>query len=300
MIKKALLMDAKQFAKKKQIRAKRPSEYWLLFIKRHVLTYKDPWFRLYYLVFLIPILVIVISIITDFTSEDGFMVLTIFSFIIPFFAFTILKEFEKKPFVPLEAFQELAKFIISIKGDVHRNLIGLRINSSPIEADINTLDANKIGLKNIRGVKYKPYEIERFKANFTLKDGSVCLISMHQIVLRVSTTKRRSSGKTKTKMKRKHKFFYQLTLKLKASDYKMISPKALIHVSGKDTAFDVTVKEDGDFCWVKVKSKKKMNTIASKLNTASKHKDSIFTNMMQHLIENKVMVNRIVSKSIKH
>lgn len=299
MIKKALLMDAKQFVKKKQIRAKRPSEYWLLFIKRHVFTYKDSGFHSYYLVFLLPVLVILFILVTNSPNETilfaGF-ISAVFSFLI----FAFMKATAKKPFVPLEAFQELAKFIISIKGDVYKNLVGLHMNLSTIEDDANKLDPNKIGLKNESGVKYKPYEIERFKANFTLKDGSICLISMHQIVLRVSTTKRRSSGKTKTKMKRKHKFFYQLTLKLKASDYKVIQPKDLLTFNENYVSYDVTTKDDGAFYWVKIKSKKKLFKFETKLNTTTKHLDSIFTKMMELLVVHKVIEPSLSNKSIKN
>ena len=299
MIKKALLMDAKQFAKKKQIRAKRPSEYWLIFIKRNVFTYKEPWFRLYYLVFLIPVLAIVFILVTNI-NNDAILPIAFISSVVSFFIFAFIKVTVKKPLVPLNVFQALANFIISIKGDVHKNLIGLSINSGALEDDVNTLDTNKIGLKSVSGVKYEAYQMERFKANFTLKDGSVCLVSMHQIVVRVSTTKRRSSGKVKTKMKRKHKFFYQLALKIKTSDYKIIQPKDLLALNENYVSYDITTKDDGAFCWVKIKSKKKLLKVETLLNPAIKHRDSIFTDMMELLIEYKVMEPRASTKSIKY
>ncbi|WP_396601065.1 hypothetical protein [Algibacter sp. R77976] len=297
MIEKVLLNDGKKFATTKQIKAKRPSEYWLLFIKRYVLSYKESWFRLYYLLFLIPIAVVILMFIFN-VEADTIFPLAFISFILSIIVFTILKVNEKKALVPINAFQELAKFIISIKGDVHRNLIGLNLNAGVIEADTNALDPLKIGLQPIKGVKYKPFEMQRFRANFTLNDGSICLVSLHQIALRVITTKRRSSGKTKTKMKRKHKFFYQLALKLKTSDYN-ITPPNLVELSDINTAFDVTVKDNGEFCWVKVKSKKKLLNVSSQLDTATKHKESIFTSMMQHLITQKVIEYRGTTKLLK-
>ena len=106
------------------------------------------------------------------------------------------------------------------------------------------------------------------------------------------------SGKTKTKMKHKHKFFFQLALKLKTSDYN-ISPPNLIELTDKNTGFNVTVKDNGEFCWVKIKSKIKLADIPTKLNTATKHNDSIFTTMMHHLITHKVIEYRGATKSIK-
>lgn len=298
MIKKALLMDGKQFAKNKQIRAKRPSEYWLLFLKHHVISVKESWFHFYYLVFLIPVIIFLFIIFTEIGLQY-IVPIIIGSFVLSLSVFSYFNIYRNNAYVPVSAYNELAKFIISIKGDVYRNLIGLRINAGVIESKKNAIYPKRLGLKYINGVKYKPFEIERFKANFTLKDGSVCVVSMHQIVLRVITTKRRSSGKTKTKMKRKHKFFYQLTLKLKKSDYKIISPNALLHLPGNDKLFEVVIKNDEDFCWVKIKTKKKLYKAESQMKYLSKIDDSIFTQMMKHLINNKIIENRGASQFIK-
>jgi len=298
MIEKALLTDGKRFAKDKQIKAKRPSEYWLLFMKRYVFSYKQPWFKLYYLVFLIPILV-VISLLLFQVNSSSIFPLAFVSLMLTIIAFGILKLYSKQAFVPITAFQELARFIISVKGDVYRNLINLQLNTTHIESNLNVLDPRKLGLKPFKGVKYRPFETERFKANFTLNDGSICLVSLNQITLRVTTKKRRSSGKTKTKMKRKHKFFYQLALKLKTSDYQINTPNKGFEFSNINTDFDVSVKCHDDFCWVKVKSKEKILDVPSKLDKSSQHRDSIYTKMMQYLITNKVMTYRGTTKSIK-
>ena len=298
MIENALLMDGKQFAKNKQIKAKRPSEYWLLFIKRFVFSYKKPWFRWYHLVLLTPILVVFVMLSLAIDTNIIFPLVFV-SLMLSIIAFTVIKLTSKQAFVPITAFQELARFIISVKGDIYRNLINLQLNTMPIESTPNALDPSKLGLKPLKGVKYKPFETERFKANFTLNDGSICLVSLNQITLRVTTTKRRSSGKTKTKMKRKHKFFYQLALKLKTSDYHVTAPNDEFEFTNANPDFDVSVKCHADFCWVKVKSKEKILDVPSKLDTSSQHRDSIYTKMMQHVITNKVMTYRGTTKSIK-
>ena len=152
---------------------------------------------------------------TGVVASEGMIV---FAFITAFFflfSLPFVAMYAKKDFIPINAFAELAKFIVYTKGDLYKNGIKLRLNAGGIETDQNLLNPEDIGFSNGSGYTYKPYQLERFFGQFLFRDGTFCMVSMLQISLRVRSTKRRSSGKTKTKIKHKHKFFYQLILKVK-------------------------------------------------------------------------------------
>jgi hypothetical protein len=296
MFENALQKDGESFIKNKQISAKRPSEYWLLFIKQYVLSYKKPMLQPWMLMFLLPVIVLIVLLLIGPDTEI-IMVGTGISIFISIVIGSIWRYNSSIAFVPVEEFHDLAKFIISIKGDIHRNLINLRLNAGVIEDKLNLLDPYKIGLTKSRGVKYAPYELERFKAVFYLKDASVCTVSLHQIALRVTTTKRRSSGKTKTKMKRKHKYFHALTLKLNASQYDILNQDQTNAVVSD--LYDIRVKTDGGFHYVKVKSKQKLLTIPSVIKKMETHKDSIYTEMMQYVSHLKIVTSSGSQKLIQ-
>lgn len=284
MHRKALLLDSQRFKKTKKIYLKRPSEYWLLFFKNNVLTKQPKHFQIRYLLFLFPLSVLMLLIfnVIDF---DYFPSLFI-SLFITFAIFGISGNFVKYPFVDTNSFNHLAKFIIDTKGDVHRNLMNIRLNFTPIQKDSNFINPTKIGLRAAKGVVYKPYELERYKAQFLLKNGTTCIVSLYQISLKIKTTKRRSSGKTKTKYKFKHKFLYVLSLKLNSNDYAIGSIDKLNKSYSKYTVIVYT--EDG-FHYVKIKQKEKAATIALELTHTGKNKNSYFTEMTEFLMERKII-----------
>ncbi|TXE11597.1 hypothetical protein FUA26_05890 [Seonamhaeicola algicola] len=222
-------------------------------------------------------------------GEDIFPILFFYPFYY-IFLFLILNNYKKYKFVPVDAFQDLAKFIIAIKGDVHKNLINLRIDYSPIEHENNLLDPTKIGLVTRKGTSYKPYKVERYNAQFTMKDGTVCTTSLNQISIKVKTTKRRSSGKIKTKYKHKHKFFYALTLKLNPANYDIINAHEAIKLSNNKYQVAVTTINNAHF--VKLKYKSKPSAIASVLRPQLKHSKSAVTEMLTYLTNNKVMIQQ--------
>jgi len=292
MIKAALKLDGKRLHKTGVFKAKRPSEYWLLFFKEHLFR-KESWswkFKWYYLLALIPILLIVGLIYLD-VEIQSIIVTSFFSIIFTIVTIGVLKDIEKKVFLPIKDFCELAKFIIYIKGDVYRNLISIRINASKIEAKKNLLRPEDIGLKNANGTRYKPYQLERYFSQFSFNDGSACMVSLYQISLRVITNKRRSSGKYKIKMKHKHKFFYQLVLKLKASDYSISE-----NFSNKD--YEIALNKESGYHLVKIKFKKKASIIAKELDMKSKHSTSIYTKMLKHLIDKKILLPKTKQRLI--
>ena len=190
----------------------------------------------------------------------------------------------------------LVKFIIDLKGDIFRDLMSLKLNVSPIEQSVNLLDPLKIGLKKKRGVRYKPYELERYRASFQLLDGSTCMTALYQISLRVSTTKRRSSGKVKTKFKYKHKFLYVLTLKLKESDYNLLSLTAL---NSLKNVYNIAVTSEDGYHLIKLKLKEKRITLTTKPKFSTKIKASNFTKMLDYLRENKIF-EPIHTNLLKH
>ena len=285
MFEKELTIDGKKFSKDHVISAKRPTNYWLLFIKRFVLTYKEPWFKPYYLIFAIPIVLILLLVVFGADFESIFPVFFV-SIFVTIFIFGIIYTKIGKPFVPINEFHDLAKFIISIKGDIYRNRFSLKLNTASIEKRVNLLDPNKIGLVKRRKTTYKPYQIERFKANFILKDGSVCNIVLQQFTLRISRWKRGSSGKMKLKTKRKHKLFYLLSLKLKDEDYNVYNAEPAIMNTNR---FDIVLQTENGFHYVKVKAKVKSLDLETKLKTNREHKPSIYTEMMDYLKEQKII-----------
>lgn len=288
MLEKALKLDGKRIAKSQRFKAKRPSEYWLLFFKTYIFPASSSFkFKSIYLVGLIPVLAIILLILVN-ADSDTFMPVVFVSFFISLFLFIILKSFERHAFVPVQAFQDLAKFIIAIKGDIYKSVVNMRLDYSTIETDKNLLDPYKIGLKKLKGVKYKPYSLERFNAQFLLKDGSICTTALHQISLRVITTKRRSSGKTKTKTKHKHKLFYTLSLKLKTSDYDIASNDNVL--KSANNTYEIATRSQGEYHLIKVKYKEKTIVISPVLKSELKHKESIYTEMIQYLSDNKIMI----------
>ncbi|WP_281986473.1 hypothetical protein [Aquimarina aggregata] len=290
MIRKALQLDGQRFRKTKQFKAKRPSEYWLLFFKKHVLL-KERWkFKTFHLLALVPVLLIFLFYTTTSDTETTIVVGFISTFI-TIAVLTFLAGSSPKAFVPIDEFAELAKFIIYTKGDIYKNIINLRLNAGQIEDTANLLKPEDIGFKNGSGTTYKPYQLERFFTQFVFKEGSSCMVSLYQISLRVSSTKRRSSGKVKTKIKHKHKFFYQLILKLKESDY------SISDTFSTDT-YDITVKNENGFNLVKVKCKEKVSQIASEVNSANKHGMSIYTKMLKYLVHEQVLVPKRNQKLI--
>ncbi len=280
MIKKTLKLDGKQFHNTKQFKAKRPSDYWLLFIKQHILT-KQPWrLKAFHLFALIPILLFLF-----FYSITGLSFAMFFVALICMLIVRGILRYGRNAnaaFVPINIFVELAKFIIFTKGDISKNVIELRLNTGKITTAKNSLNPATIGLQNTSKIKYKPYQMERFYSQFKFKDGSICMLSFHQVLLRVSNTRRRSSGKIKTKIKYKHKLFYQLSLKLKTSDYSIIHSSSTKH-------FDINVKSSDKYHLVKVKFKEKITEIPSKINAANKDQISIYTEMLTYLIDKKVI-----------
>ena len=282
MIKEILKTDREQFRKTKKINAKRPGEYWLLFFKQYILKKRGFKFKLFYLLALVPIGLIFLYF-TGVVASEGMIV---FAFITGFFflfSLPFVAMYAKKDFIPINAFAELAKFIVYAKGDLYKNGIKIRLNAGGIETDQNLLKPEDIGFTNGSGYTYKPYQLERFFGQFHFRDGTFCMVSMLQISLRVRSTKRRSSGKTKTKIKHKHKFFYQLILKVKASDYDVLEQNAT-------GMYDTTVKSEGDYILIKVKSKEKVDVISSKISKETLQNDSIYTRMLKYIKEYNVLV----------
>ena len=293
MFKQTLELDRKVFRKHKRIRAKRSSEYWLVFLKKFVLKKHREGFSWTMLAFLIPFVVaglgalIVIKIAPDFPAI----------FLVPFFLMIIsfiflaarIRHIQKRDFVDPNVFDHLAKFIIQIKGDTLKNRIGLRLNIAGIEDDDHAMDLKLLGLKEKRGLRYAAYQMERYQANILFKDNSFCTASLYQMVLKTTTTKRRSSGKTKTKSKRKHKFYYILSLKLNADDYQIISPAEIL--AYKDP-YQLTSRTENGYHIVKVKLKEKMLSVSNKITVKQQNETSIFSDMLAFIFSKRIVTTK--------
>lgn len=289
MLKKALTLESSKFKKTKFISAKRPSDYWLLFFKRNVLKKQPRPFRMRYLLFLIPIILLLVVIFQVATGASsvfvpGLIISLFASIFINIFAMT----YDKNAYISTNSFNHLSKFIIAIKGDLYNNIIPLRLNFRTIEDKAFAINPSKLGLKNLKGVKYKAYQIERYTAHFKLKDNTQCINSLHQVSVQVATTKRRSSGKVKTKYKYKHKLFYTLVLRLKVNDYDCTSSQEIKTLKNNQD-YNITVQTKADLHTIKIKHKSKLSEIDTKLNSKSKMEVSCFTEMLGFLIEKKVL-----------
>lgn len=280
-----LLTDGHTFSESRKISAKHPTEYWLSFIKKHIINYKTPKYYKHYFLLLIPIALVIVLNYLDAEIET-IIILFIVSLVFCLIAGALMKISSKYAFVPVNAYHDLARFIISIKGDIYKKRFAMRINLGSIESNINSVELSKLGLTKQSGVSCKPYQIERYKANFTLKDGSVCSLVLNQIYMRIASSKRRSSGKTKTKIKHKHKFFHLLTLKLKAADYDVLNASADIMNTNR---FDITLHTENGFHFIKVKAKVKMSHIPEKLKENTEHKPSLYTDMITYLLKHKII-----------
>jgi hypothetical protein len=297
MFDKDLKLDGKLLKKQKTIRARRPSEYWLLFFKRYILVKQSKPFRLRYLLFGIPVLILIVYFlgIGNFDADTLIPVFMV-SVFVSFLANVLLSQFfDKNAFIDTHSYNELAKFIIDIKGDVYRNLINLRLNFDTLEHDKYELASSKIGLKNTTKTKYFAYQTERFNAGLMLKDGSLCNVALHQVSVKVKTTKRRSSGKVKTKYKFKHKLFYSLALKLKTSDYKCVSEDKLKFLQD---VYNITMQKENDLVVIKVKHKEKLMDVSSSVSPINKRSTSVYTKMLSYLIDQQVIISKASNTSL--
>ena len=291
MFKKALALDSKLFLEKKNIRAKRPSEYWLEFLKKHVLIEQKKGISWYFLLFIIPVILFIVLIIfmkNDTSGENygGWFAGLFFLTFVLITAVVVFVGFRKRAFVNPNAFDHLAKFIVKIKGDTFKNLIGISLDTSVIENNANLINLESLGLKETRQIKYAPYQLERYQANLRLKDDSFCSVSLFQISLKTTTTKRRSSGKTKTKSKHKHKFYYILSLKLNAAAYQVSEASELLKFNG---SYEISNRTENGFHLLKIKFKEKLMALPTKITANQKKKPSIFTTMLQYVFDKQIV-----------
>jgi len=291
MFKKALKLDGKQFGKHKRIRAKRPSEYWLVFLKKYVLKKHREGFSWTMLTFLIPFIIVGLAgytVIQIQPESPIWLFVIFFGFILMFIVFGArFSHMQKRDFVDPNAFDHLAKFIIYIKGDTFKNLIGLDLNIAGIEDKDHAMDLTLLGLKEKYGLRYAAYQMERYRATIRLKDDSFCSASLYQMVLKTTTTKRRSSGKIKTKSKRKHKFYYILSLKLSAAAYEVMNTQSLVGFSDR---FEITAREENGFHIVKIKCKEKLFSVEKKITAKQKRRPSIYYDMLDFVFHKKIIV----------
>ena len=290
MIDQLIKKDVTLFKKTGIISGKRPASYWLLFLKKYTLVKQSLQFNKALLIFIIPLLLIITTIIATSISSNSddvdFMIpVTIISFFASFVTFIIISSKLKKNFIHSLTFHHLARFIIHIKGDVHRALLSLRLDNSIIEADKNYITPDSLGLRKRAGIVYKPYQMERYALKFQFKDGSKGYLSLHQITIRVSSTRRRSSGKTKTKIKFKHKFFYQLILSLPKSKYKVANESIL---ASKQEVYSSTVSKDDAMYYLKLKYKEKPTLIRTEIEKGFESQTSRYTNMLEFAIKNEL------------
>ena len=294
MFKKQLRIDGKVFSNGYKFNGKRPTEYWLAFLKRFVLKNKKSSYKLLNLIHRTPIFLGIVLILFVHLLNNTFISLVIAGLVLFFVRRSVIFSRAKLAFIPVDAFHDLAKFIISIKGDINKDRFNMRLNCGAITNKINLLDPNKIGLKPRNKVIYKPYQLERYKASFVFKDGTICSVALKQVTLCVTTTKRRRSGKTKTKTKYKHKFFHMFTLKLNTKDYKVHNEGLRIMRTNR---FDINVHTANGFGFIEVIAKVKTSIVLSELKQVSEHKQSFYNEIMTYLWDNKVITKYKIRKA---
>ncbi len=295
MFEKALKLDGDKLKKTNQISAKRPSEYWLIFFKKIILIKQPIKFRLRYLFFLAPLGVLIFICFNLISDESydieshfaAFMFSLVISIILNIIAHLF---FDKNYYRDIVSFNHLARFIISIKGDVFKNLIQICLNFEGIESNKHSIKAHEIGLKNISGKRYRAYGMERYRANLVFKDNTVCTTSLYQYTVKVTTTKRRASGKVKTKSKHKHKFLYMLSLKLATENYHIINENELKKYLDD---YDISVFKESTFYFVKIKLKEKRSFTTTEIHSAVKQQESIFTRMLDFLNNKQIITPKI-------
>ncbi len=291
MFKQALERDGKLFSKHKRFRAKRPSEYWLVFLKKHVLKKHREGFSWTRLVFFIPIIVIVLLVYAIVQTEPDSPGWIFFMFFLTIFMFVVfgarLIHLQKRDYVDPNAFDHLAKFIIDVKGDALKNLIAVDLNIAGIEDKDHAMDLALLGLKEKRGLRYAAYQMERYTANIQFKDHSFCSASLYQMALKTTATKRRRSGKTKTKSKRKHKFYYILSLKLSTVAYDLMDTTSL---QDFQRPYAISSRTENGYHIIKIKHKEKMLSVTNKITAKQKRKPAIFSEMLAFIFQKNVIV----------
>lgn len=282
MFKKTLALDRKLFLKEKRIQAKRPSEYWLIFLKKQVLKKYTKSFNLGWFVLLIPVLLVFFAI--QYGESEIWIFVLFFTFILSTILAQYINRSIKQSFVDPNTIDHLSKLIAKVKGDVFKNLISIKLNLSKIEKNTNVIKLEELGLKESSATKYAAYQLERYQASFRLKDDTFCSASLYQISIKRTTKKRgRVSGKTKIKIKHKHKFYYMFSLKLNAEQYQ-------VHSTRNGDSYSLSIKKENGFHFVKIKLKVKQMIIQPELSLAQKGKSSNFVNMIDYLIENKIIL----------
>jgi len=291
MFDKDLKLDGKRLKKTKNIKARRPSEYWLLFFKKYIFIKRSPPFRLRYLLFAVPIIILlVVSIFFGSDDVDYFAPFIIASAIVSIIVNVFLAPFlDRNDFIDNRSFNYLAKFIIDIKGDVYRNNINLHLNLNTIECRKYKISPSKIGLRKKSGIRYSTYQLERYNAGLILKDGSLCNVALNQISIKVFTTKRSSSGKLKTKHKHKHKLFYTLSLKLKKDNYKLLDESKLGMLQ---QVYNISTQMENNLYIIKIKHKEKLSKISSSISENNQRETSIYTNMLNYLIDKQIIISK--------
>lgn len=290
MIEEQLKRQNAVFAKTKIISGRFPAVFWLRFIKKNLLV-KQPWkFNPASLIFLVPILIVIFYTLSFDVDGDSFETLIIVLVFVTFFCFAIYGAtfaMRSRAFVHSPTFHHLARFIVHLKGDVLKEVFHLSLDATPIENDKNEIDPATLGIIPRADTKYKPFQLLRYVLKFRLKDGSSGIASLHQISMRATSTRRRSSGKKKTKMKHKHKFFYQLMLTVPKELYHVISIDTLNEVTMK---YSITIKETTTSNIVKIKHKEKIPLIVKKIVEEVEDDTSYYTAMMEYLFDEHIIV----------
>lgn len=284
-------IDRKALLKTNRVQAKRPSEHWIAFLKKY--TFKRYWGPKRHLswLLLIPFLITAYALydinINGIDGEDyvGWFVTAALLFV--FLIIYVGSLFMGSPMVEHNTFDNLAKFIMNIKGDIAQNMISVNLDISEITEDKYAIDFQTLGIIKDEETTYKPYQMERYLASFRLKDTSFCMVSLHQICLETTNTKRRSSGKIKSKTKYKHKLYYVLSLKLNKNLYTVVPPEALLKQTGP---FEISIRTENEFHLVKLKYKEKLLALNSEISEAQRQKPSIFTEMMEGMFTDKIVI----------
>ncbi|NER16542.1 hypothetical protein [Spongiivirga citrea] len=265
------------------ISSTRPCNYWLIVFKQILSTKRKKNFQLKYLVFLLPIFGLIFLLLTsNYEAILPMFIVSIFAIAI---AFALLGYFDRYGFLNLESIDNLAKFIIDIKGDVKQNLASITLNLGDLQKSEHEVDPKRLGIKPKAKTKFKAHQLNRIRAKFFLKDNSFVQVSLHQMVVRVTTSKRRSSGKYKTKVKYKHRFYYLLTLRLNANTSQVLSADRLGMLSDK---YIITCDTIDGYHYIKIKYKEKLHSLPKKISNQQKTATSYYSDMLTYLYVNNV------------
>ncbi|MCV6629471.1 MAG: hypothetical protein OIF50_06395 [Flavobacteriaceae bacterium] len=278
-----LKKDSQSFKKTNVFSSVRDISYWIVIIKTNILSRSFKKSNKKWRLFLVPLAFLIYGIIAE---DDFFIALSVFG---GFFllVFILIFGLSSSQLIGVGNFDMLAKFLIKNKGEFVQNKIKMRLSTEKLIDKQNQIDIADLGLSKTNKTKYKAYKKERIKGEGLLHNGLYMKWNLIQLVLKVTTTKRRSSGKVKSKTKWKHKMFYSLQLHGKTDKFALGSTEGF---QKKYPTLILQTKTENGYHFVQLKYKDKPMKVLEKMDKRKQDQSSTYNIMLEAIAAQKLLI----------